>query len=115
MISPQTLQSMLSFRDERDWRQFHSARNLSAALSVETSELLEHFIWASEDEVASIAAARADAISDEIADIAIILSYLAHDLGIDLDAAVRRKIAANALKYPVEKSRGSNKKYTELQ
>lgn len=114
MISPQTLQLLLSFRDDRDWAQFHSARNLSAALSVEASELLEHFIWALDDQVTTIAVERAPAITNEIADIAIVLSYLAHDLGIDLDAAVRQKIEANAAKYPVEKSRGSNKKYTEL-
>ncbi len=114
MLSPETLQLILSFRDDRDWAQFHSTRNLSAALSVEASELLEHFIWASDDQVKTIAAERAAAITHEIADIAIILSYLAHDLGIDLDAAVRQKVESNAVKYPIAKSRGSNKKYTEI-
>ncbi len=114
MLSPQTLELILSFRDARNWSQFHSPRNLCAALSVETSELLEHFIWASDDEVKTIAENSASAIKDEIADIAIILSYLAHDLGIDLEDAVQSKLEANAVKYPVEKARGSNKKYTEL-
>lgn len=114
MLSPQTLKIILSFREDRDWAQFHSTRNLSAALSVEASELLEHFIWASDDQVKTITVEHAKAITNEIADIAIILSYLAHDLDIDLDAAVREKAEANASKYPVEKSRGSNKKYTEI-
>ena len=114
MISPQTLELLLAFRDDRDWAQFHSARNLSAALSVEASELLEHFIWASDEQVSKIVDESAPAITKEIADIAIILSYLAHDLGIDLDAAVRMKLECNAEKYPVEKSRGTNKKYTAL-
>jgi NTP pyrophosphatase (non-canonical NTP hydrolase) len=114
MISPQTLQLILSFRDDRDWSQFHSARNLSAAIAVEASELLENFVWASDDQVKAITAERAPAIRNEIADIAILLSYLAHDLEIELDVAVREKLQANAVKYPVEKSRGSNKKYTEL-
>lgn len=114
MLSRPVVDALLEFRKARDWEQFHSARNLAAALSVEVSELLEHFIWASDDQVPAIIADQRAAISAEIADIVILLTYLAHDLAIDIDAAVATKIESNAKKYPVEKARGSNKKYTDL-
>ena len=107
-------QRLLAFRAERDWKQFHNARNLAAALSVEASELLEHFIWAKDAEVAEIVDKRRDDIEAEIADVGMLLAYLCHDLGVDLAAAVSRKLDANALKYPVEKSRGRSEKYTRL-
>jgi NTP pyrophosphatase (non-canonical NTP hydrolase) len=105
---------LLEFRRVRDWEQFHTPRNLAAAISIEASELLEPFRWATEDQVLATAKNRRDEIAEEIADIVILLTYLAHDLSIDIDVAVATKIRANAEKYPVEKSRGSNKKYTEL-
>ena len=114
MLSPDILKSLLEFREERDWKQFHSARNLAAALSVEASELLEHFIWASDAQTPQIATERRAEIRHEMADIAILLSYLASDLEIDLDDAVRQKLEINRAKYPVQQSKGSNKKYTEL-
>ena len=114
MLSKTSLESILEFRRARDWEQFHSARNLAAAISVEAAELLESFIWASDGQVQEIVRSHHAAITDEIADIAILLTYLAHDLSIDIDVAVRKKIQVNAEKYPVEKARGSNKKYSEL-
>lgn len=105
---------LLTFRAERDWAQFHNARSLAAALSVEASELLEHFIWTKDAEVAEIVEKRRDDIESELADVAMLLAYLCHDLGVDLAAAVSRKIDANALKYPVAKSRGRSEKYTHL-
>ena len=114
MLSKTLLEAILEFRRDRDWEQFHSARNLAAALSVEAAELLESFIWASDEQVQQIVQSRHAEIADEIADIAILLTYLAHDLSIDIDVAVRAKIQVNATKYPVEKARGSNKKYSDL-
>ena len=105
---------LLAFRTEREWEQFHNARSLAIALSVEASELLEHFIWAKDAEVAEIVDKRRDEVEAELADVGILLAYLCHDLGVDLTAAVARKMAANALKYPVEKSRGRSEKYTRL-
>ena len=105
---------ILEFRRLRDWEQFHSPRNLATAISIEAAELLEPFRWASEEQARDIVKLRRAEIADEIADVAILLTYLPHDLAIDLDAAVASKLQANALKYPVEKSRGSNKKYSEL-
>ena len=106
--------ALLEFRRMRDWEQFHSPRNLAVAISVEAAELLEPFRWATEDQVREIVQARRSEISDEIADIVILLTYLAHDLSIDIDTAVSTKIQSNAEKYPVEKARGSNKKYSDL-
>ncbi len=114
MLSKTLLEALLQFRRERDWEQFHSARNLAASISVEAAELLEFFIWASDEQVQEIVRSRHAEITDEIADIAILLTYLAHDLSIDIDAAVKNKIQVNAMKYPAEKARGSNKKYIDL-
>ena len=105
-------QRLLAFRAERDREQFHNARSLASALSVEASELLEHFIWARDAEVTEIVDKRRDEIEAELADVGILLAYLCHDLDVDLTAAVSRKMDANALKYPVEKSRGRSEKYT---
>lgn len=114
MLSNTLLEALLEFRRERDWEQFHSARNLAASISVEAAELLESFIWASDEQVQEIVRSRHAEITEEIADIAILLTYLAHDLSIDINAAVSNKIQVNATKYPVEKARGSNKKYSDL-
>ena len=114
MLNEQLRQELLEFRRERDWEQFHNPRNLATALMVEAAELLEPFRWASEAQALDIVQDRRDEIADELADIAILLTYLTHDLDIDLNAAVASKIQANAQKYPVDKARGSNKKYTEL-
>ncbi|OQW88336.1 MAG: nucleotide pyrophosphohydrolase [Rhodoferax ferrireducens] len=114
MLNDLLRQELLEFRQVRDWEQFHNPRNLATALMVEAAELLEPFRWASEAQAQDIVKERRGEIADELADIAILLTYLTHDLGIDLNAAVASKIRANAEKYPVDKARGSNKKYTEL-
>jgi NTP pyrophosphatase (non-canonical NTP hydrolase) len=113
MMSEETLAALIEFRREREWEQFHCARNLAAALSVEAGELLEHIIWAADSEVGSIVTAKKATIAAEIADVAIYLAYLAHDLGIDLDAAVREKMKVNARRYPVDEARGSSRKYSD--
>lgn len=113
MLSQQTLEAALQFRRERDWQQFHSPRNLAIAIAVESGELLEHFQWMTDGE-SRPADNQKDALEMEIADVAVLLSYLASDLGIDIDAAVRRKLSLNALRYPVERSRGSAAKYDTL-
>lgn len=113
VLSPSTLEAALTFRRERDWEQFHSPRNVAIAIAVESGELLEIFQWMKDGETRPSANMR-DALEMEIADVAILLSYLASDLGVDIDAAVQRKLALNALKYPVEKSRGSSAKYDTL-
>lgn len=114
MLTPELVNILSEFRCARDWEQFHTVRNTASAISVESAELLEHFIWSSDEQTSQIVEERRAAITSEIADIAILLAYLTHDLSIDLQAAVSKKIIANEQKYPLEKSRGSNKKYTDL-
>lgn len=102
------------FRDARDWAQFHNPKDMAIAISIEASELLEHFLWKNPAETASRVETHREKIEEEIADIAIYLFELADNLGIDLAAAMERKLARNAKKYPVEKAKGSNAKYSEL-
>jgi len=102
------------FRDERDWAQFHNPKDMAIALSIETNELLEHFLWKNPQEVEDRIATKREEIEDELADIGIYLTELADNLGVDLLAAMERKLEKNAKKYPVEKAKGSNSKYTEL-
>ncbi len=102
-----------TFRDERDWAQFHNPKDMAIAISIEASELLEHFLWKSPTELNDRIAERREQIEEEIADIGIYLTELADNLGIDLLAAMDKKIAKNALKYPAERVKGSAKKYNE--
>jgi dCTP diphosphatase len=106
--------AMRRFAAERDWDQFHSPKNLAAALSVEAAELLEHFQWLTEDASRSLPADARAQVAEEMADVLLYLVRLADKLDVDLAAAAVAKIERNALKYPVEKSRGSSRKYTEL-
>jgi dCTP diphosphatase len=102
------------FSAARDWGQFHSPKNLAMALSAEAGELLEVFQWLTEDQSAHLDDAARDAASDEIADVLLYLVRLADTLGIDPLAEAQRKLAENERKYPVDKARGTAKKYTEL-
>lgn len=102
------------FASDRDWEQFHSAKNLAIALSVEAAELLEHFQWMPEAESTALDPDQHAKVREEVADVLLYLIRLADKLGIDLLAAAHEKLTLNAAKYPVEKARGSSKKYTEL-
>jgi len=102
------------FAEERDWEQFHAPKNLVMALAVEAAELMEHFQWLSEEESGRLPAAKLAAVREELADVFIYLLRAADRLGVDLLEAAREKMAVNARKYPVEKSRGHKRKYTEL-
>ena len=109
-----TLTRIRQFRDDREWMQFHNPKNLAISINLEAAELLEHFQWKSMEESETHAKAARVEISEEIADVAIYLLELADNLGIDLLAAVNAKLAKNEVKYPVEKAKGSAKKYTHL-
>ena len=111
---------LLSLRDalrqfavERDWDQFHSPRNLAIALTVEASELLEHFQWIRDESPADLSTEQLAAVREELADVLLYLIRLADKLNVDLEAAAEDKLKKNAEKYPIAKSRGSSKKYTE--
>lgn len=109
MIRKELVDALLEFRRERDWSQFHTPKNLAIAIAVEAGELLEQFQWTTD--AYDPAAASRESVRDEIADVAILLTYLAHDLGIDLDAAVTHKLALNGERYPVATSRGNATKH----
>lgn len=114
MIKPELMQALLAFRKERDWEQFHHPKDIAISLSIEAAELLEWFQWRGPDEVkAMLNGDKREDLEDEIADVAVYLSYLCHDLDIDLDAVVARKMQKNAAKYPKERVRGRADKYTE--
>ena len=106
----------IRFRDERDWAQFHTPKNLAMGAGIEAAELGELFLWKTDAEVAAALADPAfrERLADELADVQVFLLYLAESTGTDLAAAVRAKIARNAVKYPVDKSKGTAKKYDEL-
>ena len=103
-----------TFAAERDWDQFHSPKNLAAALAVEASELLEHFQWLTEAQSQQLPPETLDEVRAEVADVLLYLIRISDKLGINLVEAAKAKIVLNAEKYPVEKARGSSKKYTAL-
>ena len=103
------------FSDKRDWHQFHSAKNLSMALSVEASEIVEHFQWLTEEQSDNLPQSTLQKVETELADTFLYLLQLADRLGVDLLDAAERKMDGNEAKYPVEKSRGNAKKYSELE
>ena len=96
------------FRDERDWAQFHNAKDLAMALNIEAAELLEVFLWKAPEQ------ADIDSVKEELADVIAFALLLADKYDLDVKQIVLEKMEKNARKYPVEKSKGSAKKYTEL-
>ena len=105
---------LAAFADERDWDQFHNPKNLAMALAGEAGELIEHFQWLTFDEAANLPSETREAVALEAADVLLFLLRLCDKLGIDLADAAERKLALNALKYPVEQSRGRATKYDKL-
>ena len=99
-----------AFCDARDWQQFHNPKDMAVSISIEAAELLEHFQWKSAAECEAHIAANHEAV----ADVAIYLFEMADLLELDLGAEMIRKLEKNAVKYPVEKAKGSNRKYDEL-
>ena len=106
--------ALRAFTREREWDRYHTPKNLAMALIVEAAELAEHFQWLTAEESQSPQDGKREKIRDELADVLIYLVELADTLDIDLIAAARDKIGTNALKYPVDKARGTAKKYDEL-
>ena len=106
--------ALREFAAARDWDQFHTPRNLATALAVEAAELLEPFQWLDEAGARDLPPDTRAAVEQEMADVLLYLVRLADRLGVDLEQAAQAKIALNAAKYPVEKARGSAKKYHDL-
>lgn len=109
-------QSVKDFCEDRDWDQFHNIKDLSLALSIESAELLEIFRWKDAGELKALLSKpeKVEAVSDEMADIFFFLLRISQMYDIDLSKGLQNKIKKNALKYPIEKSRGKNNKYNEL-
>ena len=95
---------LVAFRDARGWKRYHTPKNLALSVAVELGELLEHFQWESDGEILEAVKdpAKREAIADEIADVIIYLTLLAHELGIDLSEALEKKLRKNEEKYPVK-------------
>jgi NTP pyrophosphatase (non-canonical NTP hydrolase) len=104
-----------AFVEERDWAQFHSPKNLAMAMIVEAAEVVEHFQWMTESDSRQLDAETKAQVGQELADTFVYLMRIAEVCGIDLIAAANAKIDLNAQKYPVEKCKGSNDKYTKYQ
>ena len=100
--------ALLKFRNERDWEQFHNPKDLSIALSIETNELLELFLWKNHEE------AKIDKIKEELADVFAYAFLIAEKYNFNVEEIVLEKIKKNAEKYPVEKSKGKSDKYDQL-
>jgi NTP pyrophosphatase (non-canonical NTP hydrolase) len=104
-------EALIKFRDERDWEQFHDSKNLATAISIEAAELNELFLWKTIKESEEV---DKNKIKEEIADVVAYSLLLAHKHGFDVKEIVLEKIRKNAEKYPVDKAKGSAKKYNEL-
>lgn len=102
------------FRDARDWQQFHNPKDMAVAIAAEAGELLQHFVWKQPQQLPQLLRDKRAEITDEIADVAILLFELAHNLDIPLAEAMQAKLERNEARYPADKSRGNNRKYNEL-
>ena len=103
-----------TFVDAREWRQFHNPKDLSIAIAAEAGELMQHFVWQQPDQIDARLEQKRDEIASEVADVAILLFEFADNLGLNLGDVMAQKIANNDLRYPVDKAKGNNLKYSEL-
>ncbi len=100
------------FRDERDWRQFHTPKDVAMSLVLEAAEVMEHFQWKKPEEIEKYLAEHKDEVGEELADVLFLLLIMAHDLDIDITEAMEKKLKKNSVNYPVDKAKGSALKYT---
>ncbi|MBA7490734.1 hypothetical protein ES702_01277 [subsurface metagenome] len=105
------LNLLIKFRKDRDWEKFHSPKNLAISLSIEANEILELFQWSKDNQLPKD---KKKYLEGELADVYYYLLLIAHDMNIDLDKALRKKMKENEKRYPIERSKGSSKKYTEI-
>lgn len=106
---------IVTFRDARDWKQFHNPKDMAISLCLEAAELLEHFQWKSPDEIKSHLSEKHNDVSDELVDVLYWVLLIAHDLDVDLQKEFERKMKENERKYPIEKAQGKHNKYTDYQ
>ena len=110
-MKKETIEQVLKFRDDRNWRQFHNPKDLALSISLEAAELLEVFQWSGADTVCE---SKKDKIKEELADVLNYCILMADVCGLDMDEIIQEKIKKNREKYPVEKAKDSAKKYNEL-
>ena len=103
----ETLERIKKFRDDRDWQQFHTPSNLAKAISIESGELLEEFLWDNDN-------FNLQNVKEELADVIIYCIHMANALDVNIEDIINMKMDKNEMKYPVEKSKGKSTKYTEL-
>lgn len=103
---------VLKFRDDRDWKQFHNPKDLAISLLAEATELLDEFKWKDKEAVEKHVRDNKEAVSDEVMDVLYHVLLISADIDIDINKEFERKMLKNEVKYPVEKSKSSNKKYT---
>ncbi|MGI6775907.1 MAG: nucleotide pyrophosphohydrolase [Patescibacteria group bacterium] len=105
---------IVSFRDEREWKQFHNPKDMSLSLVLEAGEVMEHFQWKNGEEMEKYVTEHKDEIGEELADVLYWILLISHDLNINILEALEKKIKKNKEKYPVEKAKGRHTKYTDL-
>lgn len=110
-MTQETINQILKFRDDRDWKQFHNPKDLAISISLEASELLEVFQWSGSD---TSDEGRQEKIKEELADVLNYCVLMADACGLDMDEIVQAKIKQNNEKYPVEKAKGKSEKYNRL-
>lgn len=110
-MTEETINQILKFRDDRNWRQFHNPKDLAISISLEASELLEVFQWSGQDTVCE---KKIDKVKEELADVINYCVLMADACGLDIDEIVQEKIKVNSQKYPVEKAYGNKEKYDKL-
>ncbi|UCF86755.1 MAG: nucleotide pyrophosphohydrolase [Nitrospiraceae bacterium] len=114
MLSDDLRKNLIEFRNRRDWKKFHTPKDLALSLVIEAAELLENFQWKTDEEVSRMLQSESrERISEKIADIIIYLTYFCHDFGMDMNKIVIDKLKKNEEKYPAHRVRGSAKKYDE--
>ena len=110
-MTEETIRQILKFRDDRDWKQYHTPKDLAISISLEASELLEIFQWSGSD---TSAEGKQEKIEEELADVLIYCAMMADICHLDMDDIIVKKLERNAQKYPVEQAKGKKEKYTEL-
>lgn len=113
VIDQQLTREILEFRKARDWEQFHTLRTLSNSLVIEAAELSELTQWTADANLEQRVSEVRTRLEEEVSDLLILMTYLVHDQGIDVVAAIRNKLQVNGRKYPVEKFKGTSRKYNE--
>jgi NTP pyrophosphatase (non-canonical NTP hydrolase) len=107
-------ESIIRFRDERHWAQFHNSKDLAIALSIEAAELNEIFLWKQDSEIGEVEANNRQQIADELADIMVYALMFAHRNSFDVEKIIMDKMKKNGEKYPIDKAKGKSTKYTDL-